>query len=71
MCAVLLRCGPGDAVVACYQRRAIIMPGLLLYSSSCLVYCSTPTDLNLVNFEIFTEGISHTAEIISIFDTSG
>ena len=38
--------------------------------SSCLVYCSTPTGLNLANFEIFTGGLSHTVETISIFDTS-
>ena len=38
--------------------------------SSCLVYCSTPIGLNLANFEIFTEGLLHTAEKISIFDTT-
>ena len=32
--------------------------------SSCLVYYSTPIGLNPVNFEIFTGGLSHTAEII-------
>ena len=36
------------------------MPGLLLHSFG----------LNLANFEIVTGGLSHTAETISILDTS-
>ena len=37
--------------------------------SSCLVYCSTPIDLNPANFEIFT-GVSPILLKLSIFDTS-
>ena len=35
--------------------------------SSCLVYCSTPINLNLANLGIFTGSLSHVAETISIF----